>query len=192
MSTKAFVISIAFAVIAMVLNPAVTGIKIPAPFLPGMYYQVWDIPIIVAFLLLGFKYGVFAGLLNSFFLFAVFPGPSQPLYAPSSVISELSMMIGIYLGIKLFIRLGIAQKTVSRIKIIVSSTLLGIIVRIPIMLTVTFFFLRYLMGFGQSVTFSFLLVQIFYIIITVAYTIPSAFAVARIINKNLKVGNLLA
>ena len=103
MNTKALAMSIAFAVVAMVLNPAVTGIKIPSPFLTGLYYQVWDIPIMIAFLLLGFKYGVFAGVLNSVFLFAVFPGPSQPFYAPSNVVAQFSMMIGIFFAIKLFI-----------------------------------------------------------------------------------------
>jgi riboflavin transporter FmnP len=193
MNTKAFAMSITFAVVAMVLNPAVTGIKIPSPFLTGLYYQVWDIPIMVAFLLLGFKYGVFAGVLNSVFLFAVFPGPSQPFYAPSNVVAQFSMMIGIYLAIKLFIRRREAvQKTSSRIKLVVTSTVLGTIVRLPIMLAIMFLILHYLMGIAQSVTFALLFVQVIYILVISAYTIPVAFVVARAVNKNLKVGNLLS
>jgi hypothetical protein len=192
MNTKALAMSIAFAVVAMVLNPAVTGIKIPSPFLTGLYYQVWDIPIMIAFLLLGFKYGVFAGVLNSFFLFAVFPGPSQPFYAPSNVVAQFSMMIGIFLGIKLFNRKGQGMKTASRIKLVATSTVLGIIVRLPIMLAIMFVILRYFMGLTQSVTFALLFVQVIYIIVISAYTIPVAFITASAVNKNLKVGNLLS
>jgi riboflavin transporter FmnP len=192
MNTKAFAMSIAFAVVAMVLNPAVTGIKIPSPFLTGLYYQVWDIPIIVAFLLLGFKYGVFAGVLNSVFLFAVFPGPSQPLYAPSNVVAQFSMMIGIYLAIKFFIRSGPAKKTASRIKLIVTSTILAMVVRLPVMLAVMFVILHYLMGLAETVTFALLFVQVIYILVISAYTIPVAFVVARTVNNHLKVGNQLS
>jgi riboflavin transporter FmnP len=192
MNTKAFAISIAFAVVAMVLNPAVTGIKIPSPFLTGLYYQVWDIPIIVAFLLLGFKYGIFAGVLNSIFLFAVFPGPSQPFYAPSNVIAQFSMMIGIYFGIRLFIRSDKTEKAVSRIKLVVTSTILGILVRLPVMLAVMFVILRYLMGLSEAITFALLFVQVIYILIIAGYTIPVAFVVARAVNKNLKVGDQLS
>ena len=192
MNTKALAMSIVFAGVAIVLNPAITGIRIPSPFLTGLYYQVWDIPILVAFLLLGFKYGVFAGVLNSFFLFAVFPGPSQPFYAPSNVVAQFSMMIGIYLAIKLFIRRGSPKKTVSRIKLVVTSTILGILVRLPIMLTVMFVILRYFMGLTQSIVLALLFVQVIYILVISAYTIPIAFVVAMAVNKNLKVGNQLS
>lgn len=184
--------SITFAVVAMVLNPAVTGIKIPSPFLTGLYYQVWDIPIIVAFLLLGFKYGVFAGVLNSVFLFAVFPGPSQPFYAPSNVVAQFSMMIGIYFGIKLFIRRGKTKKAGSIIKLVVTSTVLGTLVRLPIMLTVMFLILRYFMGLTEPITIALLFVQVIYILVIAAYTIPVAFVVARAVNRNLKVGSQLS
>jgi riboflavin transporter FmnP len=192
MNTKALAMSIVFAGVAIVLNPAITGIRIPSPFLTGLYYQVWDIPILIAFLLLGFKYGVFAGVLNSFFLFAVFPGPSQPFYAPSNVVAQFSMMIGIYLAIKLFIQRGPPKKTVSRIKLVVTSTILGILVRLPIMLAVMFAILRYFMGLAGSTVLALLFVQVIYILVISAYTIPVAFVVARAVNKNLKVGNQLS
>jgi len=192
MNTKALAMSIMFAGVAIVLNPVITGIRIPSPFLTGLYYQVWDIPILIAFLLLGFKYGVFAGVLNSFFLFAVFPGPSQPFYAPSNVVAQFSMMIGIYLAIKIFIQRELPKKTISRIKLIVTSTILGILVRLPIMLAVMFAILRYFMGLTEPIVLALLFVQVIYILVISAYTIPIAFVIARAVNKNLKVGNQLS
>jgi riboflavin transporter FmnP len=192
MNTKALAMSIVFAGVAIVLNPAITGIRIPSPFLTGLYYQVWDIPILIAFLLLGFKYGVFAGVLNSFFLFAVFPGPSQPFYAPSNVVAQFSMMIGIYLAIRIFVQRRLIKKTVSRIKLVVTSTIFGILVRLPIMLAVMFAILRYFMGLTEPIVLALLFVQVIYILVISAYTIPIAFVVARAVNKNLKVGNQLS
>ena len=84
------------------------------------------------------------------------------------------------------------MKTTSRIKLIATSTVLGIIVRLPIMLAIMFVILRYFMGLTQSVTFALLFVQVIYIIVISAYTIPVAFIVARAVNKHLKVGNLLS
>jgi riboflavin transporter FmnP len=189
MNTKALAMSITFAAVAMVLNPAVTGIKIPSPFLTGLYYQVWDIPIIVAFLLLGFRYGILAAMVNSLFLFAVFPGPSQPLYGPSNVIAQVSMMIGIDLARRLIARGVPNGKVISKAKLVAASTVLGMIVRLPIMLAVMFLILHYVTGLSQTSTLALLPVQAIYIIVIAAYTIPAAYLLARAVNKNLKVGN---
>jgi riboflavin transporter FmnP len=189
MNTKALAMSITFAAIAMVLNPAITGIKISSPFLTGLYFQVWDIPIIVAFLLLGFRYGVFAAVLNSVFVFAVFPGPSQPFYGPGNVIALITMMIGIDLARKVIIRDVQAGQPVSKTKLVAASTILGMLVRLPIMMLVMFVILHYGMALPQEVTFALLPVHAIYVLIISAYTIPAAYLISRAVNKNLKVGN---
>jgi hypothetical protein len=93
---------------------------------------------------------------------------------------------------KLFTQRGPAQKIVSRIKLVVTSTILGMLVRLPIMLAVMFVILHYIMGFTESITIALLFVQVIYIIVISAYTIPVAFVIARAVNKNLKVGNQLS
>jgi riboflavin transporter FmnP len=189
MNAKRLAMSIAFAVVAMVLNPAITGIKIPSPFLTGLYYQVWDIPIIAAFLLLGFKYGFLSGVLNSFFLFAVFPGPAQWAYAPGNLAAQTSMMIGIYLAQKLVVRTATEGKVVSKAKTVVASTALGIVVRIPVMMAVMYVILRYAYAAPDIYTFAVLPIHAIYCIVMALYTIPTAYLIARTVNKSLKVGN---
>ena len=49
MDTKAITITVAFAVIAIVL----TAIKIPAVFLQGFNHRLYEIPIVIAFFLFG-------------------------------------------------------------------------------------------------------------------------------------------
>jgi hypothetical protein len=102
------------------------------------------------------------------------------------------MMIGIYLAIKIFIQRELPKKTISRIKLIVTSTILGILVRLPIMLAVMFSILRYFMGLTEPIVLALLFVQVIYILVISAYTIPIAFVIARAVNKNLKVGNQLS
>jgi len=194
MNTKALAMAIVLAVVAMVLNPAVTGIKIPSPFLTGLYYQVWDIPIIVAFLLVGFRYAALSSILIGFFLFAVFPGPSQWLYAPGNVAAQLSMMMGIWLARKLLIRPNTTQNIViakpqSNSKIIGASTLLAIFLRIPIMLPVMFLILRFGYFAPDLYVFAMMPIQAVYCVIMALYTIPAAYVIAIAVNRNLKVGN---
>jgi len=194
MNTKALAMSIALAVVAMVLNPAVTGVKIPSPFLTGLYYQFWDIPIIVAFLLLGFRYASLSSILNGFFLFAVFPGPSQWLYAPGNVAAQLSMMMGIWFARKLLIRPNMTQNVIvgkpqSKSKIVGASTIVAILLRILIMLPVMFLILRYGYFAPDLYVFAMLPIQAVYCVIMALYTIPAAYLIAMAVNRNLKVGN---
>ena len=75
MNTRAIAMTIALTGIAIVLNPAISGVGLPFPPIPRLIYNLWEIVIIAAFLLMGFKSGISVALLNSVFLFAVYPGP---------------------------------------------------------------------------------------------------------------------
>jgi len=193
MNTKSLAISILLTVVAMVLNPGVTGIRIPSPFLTGLYYQVWDIPIIVVFLLLGFRYGLFSSVLNGFFLFAVFPGPSQWLYAPGNVAALLSMMVGIWFARKLLVKPVSAESAVvgrfSGGKVTAFSTLFGILVRVPVMMPIMFLILRYGYYAPDVYTFAVLPVHALYCVVMAVYTIPAAYLIARAVNRSFKIGN---
>jgi hypothetical protein len=55
MNTRAIAMTIAFAAIAIVLNPAISGVGIPFPPIPRLIYNLWEMVIVAAFLLMGFK-----------------------------------------------------------------------------------------------------------------------------------------
>ena len=193
MNTKALTMSIALAVVAMILNPAVTGIKIPAPFLTGLYYQIWDIPIIVAFLLLGFRYATLSSMLNGFFLFAVFPGPSQWLYAPGNVAAQLSMMMGIWLARRLLIKPNITQNNViAKPNPKAKSSPLQ-----PCCDPNSYSHYASSDVFDSSIwilspdlyVFAILPIQAVYCVIMALYTIPAAYLISLTVNRHLKVGN---
>jgi len=82
MNTKTLALTIVFAAVTVALNPAFTNIAFPAPYAIFLYYQIWEIPIVAAFLIGGPKTGVFISILNTVVLLAVFPGasPTGPFY----------------------------------------------------------------------------------------------------------------
>ena len=87
----------AFAAVAIILNRLVV---IPAPFLPFLSYEVWEIPIVVAFLVFGIAIAIPAAFAN-FLILLLFPGVifAGPLY---NLIAILSMLLGMGIAKKLY------------------------------------------------------------------------------------------
>jgi riboflavin transporter FmnP len=79
-----------FTAMAVDLSP----ISIPDPFASYLLFGVWEIPVVIAFLMLGVWGGSAVAGLNALVLEAVKPGalPTGPLY---NLIAELSMFAGI-------------------------------------------------------------------------------------------------
>lgn len=95
MDSRAIAAIIVFSALALVLN--LSPIKIPAPYAPFLIYQIWEIPIVAAFLLYGPKVGIGVSFVNTLALLAIFQGelPTGPLYNLAAV---LSMLLGIYMA----------------------------------------------------------------------------------------------
>ena len=73
MNTKTLALIIVFVALATALN--IAGPKIPAPYAPFLFYQLWEIPIVLAFIAIGPKVGIAVTVINTLILFAVFnPG----------------------------------------------------------------------------------------------------------------------
>ena len=89
MNTKTVAIIGVFAALGIVLN--VSPLKVPAPYAPFLIYQVWEIPIVVAFLLYGTRVGGLITVINTIALLAIFPGalPTGPFYNMAAILSML-------------------------------------------------------------------------------------------------------
>ncbi len=98
MESKAIALTITFTAIAIALN----AVKIPTIFYPNTSFQFSQIPIVIAFLLLGVRVGVLVGFLNLLGSLALFPlgAPSLVVY-PMDFVSLLVMFAGLCLAIKL-------------------------------------------------------------------------------------------
>ena len=127
MKTKALATSIVFAALTVALNPAISGIGIPAPYAPFLIYGLWEIPIVAAFLLVSPASGILISLLNAAVLFAFFPGalPTGPLYNLIAVIFDVVWSL-YWAKIRIITTRESSQaREGGRLKIAAASTVLG-------------------------------------------------------------------
>jgi len=192
MNTKKLTLIIVFVALAVALN--VAGPKVPAPYAPFLYYQLWEIPIVLAFLSIGPKVGVAVTVINTLILFAVFnPGANAgPFY---NLIAVLSMLLGIYIPYKLA-TYGCKTENLSNyfkqhLKMIsISATALGITFRVLVTTAVNYFTLQqpYPIGFSytQQGALVFLPLSALFNATVALYTIPIAIIVTIAIVSRFK------
>ncbi len=192
MNTKRLTLIIIFIALTAALNLA--GPKIPAPYAPFLYYQLWEIPIVIAFLAIGPKAGLTVAVVNTLILLAVFPGalPTGPFY---NLIAVLSMLAGIFIPYKLATH---GRKTEDlgnflrqHVKLIsISTTGLGITVRILVTTVTNYFLLQQPSPIGFSykpeAALAFLPLSVLFNATVALYTIPIALAVAIAIASKFK------
>ena len=192
MNTRALSLIIIFVALATALN--IYGPKIPFPLAPFLFYQLWEIPIVVAFLAVGPKSGIIVTVINTLILLAVFPGslPTGPLY---NLIAVLSMFLGIYIPYRLATH---ACKTENlsnflhrHVKLIsVSATALGIALRVVVTTFVNYFALQqpYPIGFSlPSIdALAFLPLGALFNATVAIYTIPIAIIITIAITSRVK------
>lgn len=164
--------------VALVLSPA----KVPAPYAPFLKYQIWEIPIVAAFLLYGPLAGTATSIINTMILLVVYPGdlPTGPLYNLAAV---LSMLLGIYI-IHTFAtkRFGKQYEPILTI----FSTALGGITRVGIMTILNMIFLQYPYPIGYEMSAEAIvallpLIGLFNATLTL-YTTPIGYVVARAVS----------
>jgi riboflavin transporter FmnP len=191
LNTKKLALTIMFAALAIALNPTFTQIQMAAPFAQGLIYQIWEIPIVVALLIISPIAGVAISLLNTLVLFAIFPGylPTGPAY---NLAATLSMQVGIVavliFGKKVFCK---NQDTAAlfKPKWAITATVAGIFTRVAFMSVVLYFALPQPSPIGFSfpieATIGYLpLAAIFYATLA-AYTIILGFIIAQRVQKVL-------
>jgi riboflavin transporter FmnP len=187
-NTKEIALTIAFAALAIVLNPAISGIGVP---FFSQIYNVWEIAIMVAFLLMGFKSGISVVLLNAAFLFSVYPGPSRALFPLMNTMAVSSMMVGIYFANQLT-RKNSQDQNPSGARKITLYTAFAIVFRLIVMLPIMYMLLHFHIGVtppSESAIFMIALpLQTFFNVTITLYTVPTGYFIAKVVGKNLKVG----
>ena len=192
MKTKTLSLIIIFVALTTALN--IAGPKIPAPYAPFLYYQLWEIPIVVGFIAIGPKAGITITVINTLILLAVFPGalPTGPLY---NLIAVLSMLLGVYIPYRIATH-GCKTENLSNflqqhLKLIsISATALGITLRVLVTTVANYFLLQqpYPVGFSfnQQAALGFLPLSAIFNATVAVYTIPIALIVAITIASRFK------
>ncbi len=194
MDTKKLSLTIVFAALTIALNPSFTYIALNFPLAPGLIYQIWEIPIVVAFLIIGAVAGLAISLLNTAVLFAVFQGvlPTGPAY---NLAATLSMQLGIFaaivIGKKIYCRKGEDATVLFKPKWAAVSTAFGMLTRAAFMSIVLFFALPQPSPVGFSFplvdTIAYLPFAAIFNASLALYTIPIGFLIANRVQKVLHV-----
>ena len=189
MKTKTIALIIAFAAIAIVLNPRF-GLTIPVFYMPStsLQYQFFEIPIVAALLLLGFKSGMTVAVLNTTAMVFLYPG-TLFLYAAGNLLAATSLMVGVYLAVRLYESRAGCAAHFKGTRVVVFSTALGILFRV---LAMAFFWYGIVYMFYPDPSHTVFLVlplQAIFNSTLPLYTVPIAYFVARTIHKNLKIFN---
>jgi riboflavin transporter FmnP len=183
MNAKTVTITTLFAALAVVLN--LSPLKIPAPYAPFLIYQIWEIPIVAAFLLYGAMTGFLITIINTLLLLAIYPGalPAGPFYNMAAI---LSMLLGIGL-MKIFL-----AKHSTRHDTIIGTlfTAAGGALRTALMTLLNYALLRFPWPIGFNMPQEAIIVYIPLIAVfnfTLAlYTIPIGYSSARIVKDYAK------
>lgn len=175
--------AIIFAALTIVLN--FSPLKVPAPYAPFLIYQIWEIPIVTAFLLYGVEVGVLISIINTLVLIAVFPGalPTGPLY---NLAATLGMLLGI--GIVKALVEGHSPKREAFVAALL--TISGAIVRTLLMTLINWALLRFPppVGFSfpeEAIIATIPFVAVFNITLAL-YTIPLGYSLAKALKLYVK------
>ncbi len=192
MDTKTITLIIAFAALTIALNT----IRIPTFYWPGFNYRVYEIPVVVAFLLFGSKIGISVTALNVIGQLVFFQVPGGIVAYPFGLIAILTMMFGVYLAHALIKRRFPSESTPPESRIVIYLTVLGVAFRAAIMPFLDFGLLYHFLlplALGRSFTETFMVGLIPGMIVFNAtvplYTIPISYFVAKRVNKSLRLNN---
>jgi riboflavin transporter FmnP len=178
MNTRTLALVVIFAALSTVLD--LSPLKIPFPPLSFLYYQLWEIPIVVVFLVYGATELILVTTINTIVLTVFFPGglPLGPLYNAAAI---LSMILGMGM-----IKILVARHVPKHDTFVVALyTTFGVLFRTACMSLVNYSILGLPYPFGYSLPNATIIVWLPLIAVfnaTLAlYTIPSGYALARVL-----------
>jgi hypothetical protein len=193
LKAKAVAIVIAFAALTIVLS----AVKIPTIFWPQQNFRIWEIPIVTAFLLFGFRVGFSAAVIGIAGQTALFVGPAGILEAPWGIIVVLTMFLGLHLAKKLSQSRFAYMKGITGIMPILFFTAFSIIVRTSIMLPVDYAIYSSILPIVIGVNIPNVYIiglmpfTCLFNVLVPLYTVPVSYLLAKTISNNVKVGNIL-
>jgi riboflavin transporter FmnP len=191
MNTKSIALVASFAAIAIALNV----VKVPVFYLPGLSYTPIEIPVVVAFLLLGFKVGVLVEVLHVLGQLLFFPaGPAGFAVYPMGLVAVLLMFVGVYFASRFLTRKAGSKETLDRKKSTIYLTAFAAAFRGGLMPLIDYGLLYHILlplFLGTSIPEAYIvgLVPgfILYNVTVALYTVPIAYLVATKVSSYLRI-----
>ncbi len=191
MNSKAIAVTVTFAAITTGLNI----VRIPTVFWPGAWYPITEIPLVIAFLLFGFKIALFVGVVNLVSQLTIFlPGPAYLVGYPFGFLALLVTLFAISLGSKFIAHKNASRPSVKGRTDMFYLTAFATAFRVAIMPLVDVWInyrvlLPLVLGISisDSIALGFLPAFILMNLIVPVYTVPVAYVVASNVGWNLKI-----
>jgi riboflavin transporter FmnP len=189
MNTRSIALIITFTALCIVLIP----LRIPTIYWPGFYYYWWEIPIIAAFLLFGFKVAFSIWVLNTLARMVMGVSPNPLLLPIIGLMPLLTMLLGVYLAQKLVSRRASERKTISDARKGVYLTALGVAFRAAIMPFIDYAYYYTLFPFflGRTFTDAYVIAILPGIvllnILVPLYGVSIGYLIAKTVGKNLRI-----
>lgn len=190
MKSKTIALIIIFAAICVALVP----FRFPAPYWPGMYIYWTEIPIVVAYLLFGFRIAISSFTLFQIIKLFLFPSAGIFLSFAISYWPLLTMLLGVYVAQKLISKKTRPKHPISDYKKTVYLIAIAIVFRASIMPFIDYVNYHTVMPFFTGNTFSEVFIAtimpgiIIHNIAVPLYTVYIGSFIARIADKRLKIG----
>jgi riboflavin transporter FmnP len=186
LNTKEIALIVVFAAIAVALTP----VAIPAVYVQGFFYRLWEIPIVAAFLLFGPKIGITVALLRTLAELTFFPGPAG-IIGPLFVLPvTLAMLLGIYVGSFLLKRTAQMDK-MRGVKPVAYFIVFGVLFRTICAPPVSYVMFSFLLGFPAQQVIPLVPIFAVFALTLSLYTIPFGYLIARVVSRSLRVGDRL-
>jgi len=180
-----------FSAIAISLN----AIRIPSVYWSNISYGFYEIPVLVAFIIYGFKIGYLVEILHIMGQEIFFPmGVGAVVVYPMGLIFHMFMFSGIYLANKLINRKIAKGKKVSEKKTVIYFTGLATALRgglMPIIDYAVLYSILIPIALGISIPQTYILALvpsfIIYNVTSTLYTVPIAHLIALKTSKHLRI-----
>jgi len=191
MNTRSITLIVTFTAIAIALNT----FRVPTIYFPGLFYSVYEIPVVVAFLLFGLKIGVLVEVLHIAGQLALFPlGPLGFALYPVGFVAMLVMLFGVYVASRFMTRKVASGKPLDGKKATIYLTAFAVASRGGIMPffdygVVYHILLPLVLGISFPEAYIVALVPGFVLFNVTAplYTVPIAYIIATKVSRYLKI-----
>jgi riboflavin transporter FmnP len=191
MNTRSIALIPTFAALAIALNT----VSVPTIFWPGMFYTVCDIPVLIVFLIFGFKIGFLVEAVHIAGQEIFFPaGPAGIVVLPMGFFIHLLMFSGIYLASKLVTRRAASGKQFGEKRRTLyftgfATAFRGVIMPIIDYTIMYSILLPLVLSIAIPAAYIAALVPSFiiYNITSALYAVPIAYLIAKRVSKYLKI-----
>jgi riboflavin transporter FmnP len=187
--------AVAMCSLFVALNIVLYRVRVPVPL---FQFYFWEIPIVVAMLLFGFKFGLSVAVLSAFFQALIFPPALGIIFPIWNIIAMSTTLIAVGLTRWLITTWRSSGSGTSNLsaKPMIFLVIAALILREAVMPFVNYFMWKFMVPLAGQATSDVVVMgavtaSLIYDAILVLYTVPIGYLIAKRVNVSLRMGNTI-